>query len=87
MSTAAFIMMRGGPHEVVLLKVENDGSDRFTFLFKDPKGHAELLQVEFMTSEFREFDAGIRSLKKLCYDGKRRTGRGNKRRSTTANRR
>lgn len=74
MSTAAYLMMCGDVHEVRLVKVENNNG-RFTFRFQDPKGHGELLQVEFMTSEFRDYDAQMRSLKKLCFDGKKLRGR------------
>lgn len=69
MSTAAYVKMRGSTHDITLLKVERTGNNHFDFVFNDPKGHGRLLQVEFMNSEFRDYDAEIRSLKKLCYDG------------------
>lgn len=78
MSTAAYVALFGKPHEVVLLKTERGGGgggDRYTFVFSDPKGHGPLLQVQFSNSDFRKYDDQIRSLKKLCYDGKSRSRR------------
>ncbi len=83
MSTAAFFMMRGRDRGLTLLKVDQD-EGRFTFRFSDPQGLGRLLHVEFMTSEFREFDSQVRSLKKLCFDG--RSCRGSRHRNTGARR-
>lgn len=80
MSTAAFMMIRGGDHRVTLLKVDKDeGTGHFTYVFRDPQGKCDLLQVDFMNGEFSNYDSAIRKLKKLCFDGQRKSGHGRRR--------
>lgn len=75
MSIAGFIMLQSnrGEHGMSLLKVkrsESPGKNRFTYVFNDPKGHGELLKIEYMNSDFREYSSIIQGLKKMCFDGR-----------------
>lgn len=69
LGTAAFIHMRGleilGAHRVPRGRA-NGG--KFMFAFADPDHEGRSLQVEYLNSDCRKFDAAVRSLKKLCYD-------------------
>lgn len=62
LGTAAYVHMHLNVHGVT-----QDGG-RFTFVFEDPEGRGQKLQVEYMNSECRKYDSAVRSLKKLCHD-------------------
>lgn len=68
LGTAAYIHGIGG---LEILGAQRRGAQRggqFVFMFKDPDQKGTVLQVEYLNSDCRKFDAAVRSLKKLCYD-------------------
>lgn len=66
LGTAAFVHMSG----LEILGVRrSQGKGRFIFVFSDPDDRGQELTVNYLNSESRRFDAAVRSLKKLCYDG------------------
>ena len=66
LGTAAYVHMRG----LELLGVRrSQGRGKFVFVLSDPDGVGEQLTVDYLNSESRKFDAAVRSLKKLCYEG------------------
>lgn len=75
LGTAAFVHMKG--LAIRGARRAHDHSRRFIFVFGDPDSRGEELQIEYMNSECRAYDAAVRSLKKLCYDNpKPATARG-----------
>ena len=75
LGTAAYVHMRGQLDDSLGVKLLGShvaeggrGPSRFVFRFTDPHGHGRRLQVEYLNSDCRAFDAAVRSLKKLCYD-------------------
>ena len=64
LSMAAFLLMR----DLKLLEAEKVSSGKFNFLFDDPDDRAKKLALDFVNSEFCEFDNQIRNLKKLIYN-------------------
>lgn len=67
LGTAAYCHMRG----LRVLKVELGaaaGAAKFVFMFVDPDDEGPNLSVQYINSESRQFDAAVRSLKKLTYD-------------------
>ena len=64
LSMAAFLLMRG----LKLLEAEKISSGKFNFLFADPDDKAKKLSLDFVNSEFCEFDNQVRNLKKLIYN-------------------
>ena len=66
MGTAAYVHMEG--LRILGSQRERPGG-RFLFRFADPDNKGFGLQVEYLNSKCRQFDAAVRSLKKLCYDG------------------
>jgi len=65
LGTAAFVHMLG----LKLLGTTRGAGGRFVFRFVDPEERGPGYQVDYLNSECRKFDAAVRSLKKLCYDG------------------
>jgi len=64
LSLAAFLLMKG----LVLKNAEKVSSGKFKFSFHDPDDKAKKLALDFVNSEFCEFDNQIRNLKKLIYN-------------------
>ena len=66
LGTAAYLKMKG----LVILAATRSGGSRgkWVFSFADPESRAKQLQVEYINSDERRFDAEVRSLKKLCWD-------------------
>jgi len=64
LGTAAFVHMMG----LKLLGSTRSPGGRFTFRFVDPEGRGPNYAVDYLNSECRQFDAAVRSLKKLCHD-------------------
>jgi hypothetical protein len=63
LSLAAFLLMRG----VKLKKAEKSKSGKFIFLFSDVDNSCQNLALEFLNSEFSNYDNHIRNLKKIIY--------------------
>ena len=64
LSLAAFLLMRG----LKLSSAEKVLSGKFKFSFNDPDNRAKKLALDFVNSEFCEFDNQVRNLKKLIYN-------------------
>ena len=64
LSLAAFLLMRG----LELKDAQRISSGKFKFLFNDPENKGKKLAVDFVNSEFCEFDNQVRNLKKLIYN-------------------
>tara|TARA_R110001583_G_scaffold22582_1_gene84575 strand:- start:224 stop:445 length:222 start_codon:yes stop_codon:yes gene_type:complete len=64
LSLAAFLLMKG----TKLVDAKKVSSGKFNFSFEDPDNRAKILAVEFINSEFCEFDNQVRNLKKLIYN-------------------
>ena len=64
LSLAAFLLMRG----LKLNDAKKISSGKFNFSFADPDDKAKKLALDFVNSEFCEFDNQIRNLKKLIYN-------------------
>jgi len=69
LGTAAFVHMKGLE---ILGSTRSPQNGRFMFRFSDPQGRGEALMVEYLNSDCRKFDAAVRSLKKLCYEPRKR---------------
>ncbi|MAF25692.1 hypothetical protein CL634_09000 [bacterium] len=63
LSLAAFLLMRG----LKLVHAEKNKSGKFIFLFDDPDDRCKKLSLEFVNSEFCDYDNHIRNLKKVIY--------------------
>ena len=61
---AGYAHMKG----IRLLKATKNRTE-FRFVFDDPDDQLESLNLEFTNSEFANYDAAIRRLKKLCHRG------------------
>ncbi len=64
LSLAAFLLMR----DLKLISAEKVSSGKFKFSFADPNDSAKKLALDFVNSEFCEFDNQVRNLKKLIYN-------------------
>tara|TARA_R110000824_G_scaffold357024_1_gene544341 strand:- start:882 stop:1115 length:234 start_codon:yes stop_codon:yes gene_type:complete len=64
LSLAAFLLMKG----LKLKDAKKISSGKFNFLFDDPNDSAKKLALDFVNSEFCEFDNQVRNLKKLIYN-------------------
>ena len=64
LSLAAFLLMKG----LKLSDAKKIMSGKFNFLFHDPDDKAKKLALDFVNSEFCEFDNQVRNLKKLIYN-------------------
>ena len=64
LSLAAFLLMSG----LKLKDAKKISSGKFNFLFGDPDDKAKKLALDFVNSEFCEFDNQVRNLKKLIYN-------------------
>jgi len=64
LSLAAFLLMRG----LVLSDAKKIASGKFKFSFSDPDDKAKKFALDFVNSEFCEFDNQVRNLKKLIYN-------------------
>lgn len=72
LGTAAYIHALGGLKILGVTLAPRGTGAKYLFAFQDPEGKGDELQVEYMNSDCRKFDAAVRSLKKLCYeDGNR----------------
>ena len=63
LSLAAFLMLKGK----TLVKAEKERSGKFIFLFSDAADECKKLSLEFLNSEFSEYDNHVRNLKKIIY--------------------
>tara|TARA_B100000214_G_C23885318_1_gene589192 strand:+ start:309 stop:533 length:225 start_codon:yes stop_codon:yes gene_type:complete len=63
LSIAAFLLMRG----LRLLSAEKSKSGKFIFLFSDPDDKAKQLSIEFLNSDFCEYDNHVRNLRRIIY--------------------
>ena len=63
LSLAAFLLMRG----IKLIGAERLSSGKFNFTFSDPNDRCGILSLEFLNSEFSDYDNHIRNLKKVIY--------------------
>tara|TARA_R110001583_G_scaffold48919_8_gene153119 strand:+ start:7724 stop:7975 length:252 start_codon:yes stop_codon:yes gene_type:complete len=64
LSLAAFLLMKG----LKLNDAKKITSGKFKFSFNDPDDKAKKLALDFVNSEFCEFDNQVRNLKKLIYN-------------------
>ena len=64
LSLAAFLLMKG----LRLKDAKKISSGKFNFSFDDPDDRAKKLALDFVNSEFCEFDNQVRNLKKLIYN-------------------
>lgn len=60
---AGFLQMRG----LKIIKATKSESSKFVFVFLDPEGRGDDLELEFVNSDFQKYDSSVRGLKKLCY--------------------
>ena len=60
---AAFMFMRG----LKLVSAKKLSSGRFEFVLLDPDSKSSELSMEYVSSEFCQFDNHIRTLKKILY--------------------
>jgi hypothetical protein len=63
LSLAAFLLMKG----LKLKSASRGQGGKFIFSFDDPAGNGDKLAVEFVNSEFCEYDNHVRNLKKIIY--------------------
>ena len=63
LSLAAYLLMRG----MKLLSAEKTLSGKFNFSFSDPDDKAKNLAVDFLNSDFSDYDNHVRNLKKIIY--------------------
>lgn len=66
LGSAAYVFMRG--LRLLGSRRAARGNGQFVFMFADPENRGEQFSIDFLNSECREYDAAVRSLKKLCYD-------------------
>ena len=63
---AAFMFMRG----LKLISAKKLANGRFEFVLNDEDSNAQALSIEYVSSEFCQFDNQVRTLKKLLYSSK-----------------
>ena len=63
LSIAAFLLMKG----VRLIRAERLKSGKFNFTFDDPDQKCQNLSLEFLNSEFSDYDNHVRNLKRMIY--------------------
>jgi hypothetical protein len=63
LALAAYMVMKS----LNLVSARRLESGRFEFRMEDPEVRAEKLALEFVSSEFAQYDNQIRALKKLLY--------------------
>ena len=63
LALAAYITMKG----LKLVSASKLPSGNFNFEIEDPDGSAESLAIEYVGSDFSQFDNKVRTLKKLLY--------------------
>tara|TARA_R110002060_G_scaffold21216_1_gene28844 strand:- start:836 stop:1057 length:222 start_codon:yes stop_codon:yes gene_type:complete len=63
LSIAAFLLMKGA----MLIRAEKLQSGKFNFTFDDPNQGCQKLALEFLNSEFAEYDNHVRNLKRMIY--------------------
>lgn len=63
---AAFMVMRG----LSLISAERLDNGRFEFVLDDHSETSKSLSIEYISSEFCQFDNQVRTLKKLLYSSK-----------------
>jgi len=63
LALAAYMVMKG----LDLISARRLETGRFEFKMEDPDKRAETLALEFVSSEFAQYDNQIRALKKLLY--------------------
>lgn len=81
--TAYLHNVREGHHGVHIRAARRvNGTGRFEFIFSDPEGMAAEMAMEFASSESRQFDDGMKSVKGMMADwdlNNRRSRRGRER--------
>ena len=60
---AAFMFMRG----LKLISAKKLSNGRFEFILNDEEGKSQALSIEYVSSEFCQFDNQVRTLKKILY--------------------
>tara|TARA_Y100000034_G_scaffold108188_1_gene138364 strand:+ start:933 stop:1154 length:222 start_codon:yes stop_codon:yes gene_type:complete len=63
LALAAYLSLKG----LKLVSASRSESGRFEFELEDENKQGELLAVEYVGSEFSQFDNQVRALKKLLY--------------------
>ena len=63
---AAFMVMRG----MQLVSADRLDNGRFEFVLNDSDSKSKQLSIEYISSEFCQFDNQVRTLKKLLYSSK-----------------
>ena len=63
LSLAEYLLMKG----MRLLSAEKTLSGKFNFSFSDPDSKAQKLAVDFLNSDFSDYDNHVRNLKKIIY--------------------
>lgn len=48
-------------------KATKSENGKFIFVFLDPQGLGDDLELEYVNSDFQRYDSAVRGLKKLCY--------------------
>lgn len=73
LSLAAFLSMRGLP----LTKAERGRKGIYIFAFRDRRGIAEDLKIEFANSCCAQYEAAMKRIKTILHSGDPAKGRGN----------
>ena len=63
LALAAYLTFKG----LKLVSAKRLASGRFQFILDDPDGNADMISLEYFSSDFCKFDNQVRSLKKLLY--------------------
>lgn len=63
LSLSAFLLLRGKK----LITADREPSGKFIFIFDDPNDECKKLSIDFLSSEFSEYDNHVRNLKKVIY--------------------
>jgi len=63
LSIAAFLLMKG----ITLIRANRLKSGKFNFTFSDPDQRCQSLALEFLNSEFSDYDNHVRNLKRMIY--------------------
>tara|TARA_Y100000593_G_scaffold72619_1_gene133360 strand:- start:71 stop:292 length:222 start_codon:yes stop_codon:yes gene_type:complete len=63
LSIAAFLLMKG----VKLTRAEKLSSGKFNFTFDDPDQKCQKYALDFLNSEFSDYDNHVRNLKRMIY--------------------
>ena len=63
LALVAYLTFKG----LKLVSAKRLASGRFQFILDDPDGNADMISLEYFSSDFCKFDNQVRSLKKLLY--------------------